>query len=131
MKKLFVGLFLGQMLISQAFAGTYVCLAQEGSEAKDAAIVFNVERSALIQTSKAAVLEDGLEEALEDALEASNVEVMTSRCPHCYTVTGTIMGAYNLTLNIQNEESGSYKVTYGDEDSSDAPAGDLDCSFIK
>jgi len=130
MKKLIAGLFLGQMLISQAFAGTYVCLAQEDSEYKDAAIVFNVENSALIQTSKEDVVEDGLEEALVDALEATNVEVMTARCPHCYTVTGTIMGAYVLELNIRGT-TGNFSIKYENEDSSNSPSGDLDCSFIK
>ncbi len=119
-----------QLITASAFAGTYVCLAQEGSEYADAALVFNVENSALIQTSKEMVVEDGLEEALEDALVATDVKVMTARCPHCYTVSGTIMGAYELTLNIRDTK-GSFSIKYGDEESSNSPSGNLDCSFTK
>jgi len=129
MKSIITVLVFAQMLSAQAFAGTYVCMAQESSEYKDAAIVFNAQTETLTQTSKDAIIEDGLEEALVDALNATDVKVMTARCPHCYTVSGTIMGAYDLTLNIAGK-SGNFKVDYGDS-SSDAPNGELDCEFIK
>lgn len=129
MRSTIFALVFAQLLSAQAFAGTYVCTAQQNSEAKDAAIVFDVTTSSLIQTSKDAIEEDGLEEALEDALEATDVKVMTARCPHCYTVSGVIMSAYELTLTIRGE-SGHFKVNYGDGDDS-ALAGNLDCKFIK